>query len=235
MNELAVITGGSKGIGRALIDHFAEHSFDIITCSRNEADLQELKNTVEAKHSGVQVYCQRADLSDKQEVDRFVTFCNRLSRPIAVLINNAGSFVPGQIHNEEDGALEKMISVNLYSAYNMTRGLIGDMIKRRSGHIFNMCSIASLIAYKVGGSYCIAKHALLGMSKVLREEMKEYNIRVTAVLPGATLTDSWAGVDLPAERFMKPEDVAAAVYGAYALSERSVVEELLIRPQLGDF
>ena len=235
MNKLAVITGGSKGIGRALIDHFAEHGFDIITCSRNVEELQELKKTMEAKHAGVQVYCQKADLAIKQEVDGFVTFCKRLSRPIEVLINNAGSFIPGQIYDEEDGALQKMISVNLYSAYNVTRGLIDNMIDRRSGHIFNMCSIASIIAYKVGGSYCIAKHALLGMSKVLREEMKEFNIRVTAILPGATLTDSWAGVDLPVERFLKPEDIAAAVYSAYAISERSVVEELLIRPQLGDF
>ncbi|MGI9542460.1 MAG: SDR family NAD(P)-dependent oxidoreductase [Cyclobacteriaceae bacterium] len=235
MNELALITGGSKGIGKALIEHFAGHGFDIITCSRNEKDLQELKKNIEEKHAGVQVHCQKVDLTIKQEVDQFVAFCKDLSRPIAVLINNAGSFIPGQIYDEEDGALEKMISVNLYSAYNLTRGLIDDMIEQRSGHIFNMCSIASIIAYKVGGSYCISKHALLGMSKVLREEMKEYNIRVTAVLPGATLTDSWAGVDLPAERFMKPEDVAAAVYSAYAISKRSVVEELLIRPQLGDF
>lgn len=235
MNELAVITGGSKGIGRAIVDHFAGQGFDIITCSRNEEDLQELKKTMEEKHVGVKLYCQKADLAIKQEVDRFVAFCKDLSRPIAVLINNAGSFVPGEIHDEEEGALEKMISVNLYSAYNLTRGLIGGMMERRSGHVFNMCSIASIIAYKVGGSYCISKHALLGMSKVLREEMMEYNIRVTSILPGAVLTDSWAGVDLPVERFIKPEDVAATVYNAYAISERSVVEELLIRPQLGDF
>jgi short-subunit dehydrogenase len=108
------------------------------------------------------------------------------------------------------------------------------MIAAKDGYIFNMCSIASIMAYPNGGSYSISKFALLGMTKVLREELKPHGIRVTAIMPGATLTASWEGVDLPAERFMKPEDVAETIYTAYALSKQSVVEEILIRPQLGD-
>jgi short-subunit dehydrogenase len=88
--------------------------------------------------------------------------------------------------------------------------------------------------YINGGSYCISKFALLGMTKVLREEMKEHGVRVTAILPGATLTASWEGANLPPERFMKPDDVAEAILTAYKMSDRSVVEELVIRPQLGD-
>ena len=88
--------------------------------------------------------------------------------------------------------------------------------------------------YANGGSYCISKFALLGMSKVLREEMKEQNVRVTSILPGATLTASWEGVDLPEERFMKPGDIAESVWSAYQLSDRTVIEELVMRPQLGD-
>ena len=95
-------------------------------------------------------------------------------------------------------------------------------------------STASTTAYPNGGSYGIAKHALLGFTKNLREELKEAGIRVTAVLPGPTLTASWEGVDLPAERFIKAEDVSEAVFGTYRLSAQAVVEELLIRPQLGD-
>src|SRR6187551_1859801 len=98
------------------------------------------------------------------------------------------------------------------------------MKAKRSGHIFNMCSIASIMAYPNGGSYTISKFAMLGFSKVLREELKPWGIRVSAILPGATFTASWEGVDLPEDRLMKPEDVADAVYGAYALSGRSVVE-----------
>jgi short-subunit dehydrogenase len=167
-------------------------------------------------------------------VEQFASFVMSLNRKIDILVNNAGYFIPGQIHNEPEGTLESMITIHVYSAYYLTRQLIGNMLGHTDGYIFNMCSIASIMAYPNGGSYSVAKFALYGMTKVLREEMKPHGIRVTAILPGATLTASWEGVDLPAERFMRPEDVATAVYGAYSMSRQSVVEEIIIRPQLGD-
>ena len=97
-----------------------------------------------------------------------------------------------------------------------------------------MCSLASYKAYKNGGIYSISKFALLGLSKTLREELKPYDIKVTAIMPGATLTDSWQGVDLPENRFSKPEDIAELIYTITHISKLSVVEELIIRPQLGD-
>ena len=151
-----------------------------------------------------------------------------------VLINNVGIFTPGTIDEEPDGALEAMINTNLYSAYHLTRVVLPPMKAVKKGYIFNMCSIASLTAYANGGSYSISKFALYGMTKVLREELKKDNIKVTAVLPGATLTPSWAGVDIPEERFIKSEDVADLIWATYSLSDRTVVEDLLIRPQLGD-
>ena len=127
-----------------------------------------------------------------------------------------------------------MINANVYSAYHTTRGLAAEMITKRAGHIFNMCSIASIKAYPNGGSYAISKFALLGFSKCLREELKEFGIRVTAVIAGATKTASWEGTNLPDERFMKVEDIADTIYATYTLSDRSVIEEIIIRPQLGD-
>ena len=97
-----------------------------------------------------------------------------------------------------------------------------------------MCSVASILAYPNGGSYSISKFALLGFSKVLREELKTQGIKVTAILPGATWSDSWQGVDFPEDRLMQASDIALAVWSAYNLSRAAVVEELLIRPQLGD-
>ena len=154
--------------------------------------------------------------------------------PIDILVNNAGIFLPGQIMDEEEGVFEEVMSVNVASAYHFTRLFAKDMIERKSGHIFNMCSIASIKAYPNGGSYCISKFALLGMTKVLREEMEEYNIKVTAVLPGATYTDSWSGSGLPEERFIPAEDVANTIFQISQLSPRTNVEEILMRPQLGD-
>lgn len=233
MNKLIVVTGGSKGIGRAIIERFAREGFDVATCSRKKSDLMELKAHVESVFR-VNAYTVEADVTDKKQVQGFTDFINQLDRPIDVLVNNAGYFEPGQITEEADGVLERMIHSNLYSSYNTTRGLVGSMKSRKWGHIFTICSIASIKAYPNGGSYAISKFALLGFTKVLREELKEFGIRVTAVLPGATKTRSWSETDLPDSRFMKPEDVAESVYGAYSLSRNTVVEEILIRPQLGD-
>ncbi len=233
MSKLAVVTGGTKGIGRAVIEKFASLKFDIATCSRNRQELKALQDHLMAAYS-VKAYVFEADLSVTSQVKGFTDFVNGLGQPVDVLVNNAGYFVPGQVMEEKDGVLESMVEANVYSAYYTTRGLCPGMKSLRNGHIFNMCSIASIKAYPNGGSYAISKFALLGFSKVLREELKAHNIRVTAVLPGATRTGSWDGVDLPDERFIKPEDVAEAVAGAYLLSPQSVVEEILIRPQLGD-
>jgi len=232
MNKLIVVTGGTKGIGRAILEKFASQGFDVITCSRNKGELDKLQKHFEKL--GVRAYVAVADMSEKGQVITFTDFVNSLNRPLDVLVNNAGFFIPGLVTEEPEGALESMINSNVYSAYYTTRGLVGGMKANRAGHIFNMCSIASIKAYPNGGSYVISKFALLGFSKVLREELMTLNIRVTAILPGATKTSSWDGVDLPDDRFMKVEDVADAVYAAYAISGRSVVEEMVIRPQLGD-
>jgi len=232
MNKLLVVTGGTKGIGRAVLDKFTTHGFDVVTCARNESELLKLQQKV--KTAGREAYVRKADMSKREEVEAFTNYVAQLNRPVDVLVNNSGYFVPGKITEEPAGTLESMITTNLYSCYYTTRGLVGAMKARKAGHIFNICSIASIKAYPNGGSYAISKFALLGFSKVLREELKDFGIRVTAILPGATFTASWAGSGFPEERFMKAEDVADAIFAAYSLSDRSVVEEMIIRPQLGD-
>jgi short-subunit dehydrogenase len=234
MRKLVVVTGGSMGIGRAIIEKFLEKGFDAATCSRNARDLEALKIACRKRNPDADIFFRQTDMSVKAEVQAFAQYVLSLERPVDVLVNNAGFFVPGDISNEPDGNLESMINANLYSAYHMTRGLVSDMIKKQSGHIFNMCSIASFQAYKNGGSYAISKFALLGFSKCLREELKSQSIRVTAVMPGATKTRSWGASGLPDDRFIRPEDVADAVFGAWSLSPQSVVEEIIIRPQEGD-
>lgn len=232
-DKLVVVTGGTKGIGRAIIERFSAEGFTVATCARNEKDLDQLKAQVEAEF-GNKVLIQVADVSKKEEITAFIDFIRLGGKPVEVLVNNAGKFVPGQVHTEEEGVLEDQIETNLYSAYHVSRGIIPDMKKEGKGHIFNMCSTASIMAYSNGGSYCISKFAMYGMSKILREELKPDNIRVTSVLPGATFTASWEGVDVPEERFIRAEDVAEMVFTTYSLSDRTVVEDLVIRPQLGD-
>ncbi|HYF71059.1 MAG TPA: SDR family oxidoreductase [Ohtaekwangia sp.] len=234
MNKLIVVTGGTKGIGKAVIEKFASDGFDVATCARNQHDLETLEREFSEKYRECKVSIVRADMAVKEEVTSFCDFVQALHRDVDVLVNNAGYFIPGEIVTEPEGTLESMINANLYSAYYMTRGIVPAMKLKKAGHIFNICSIASIKAYPNGGSYAISKSAMLGFSRCLREELKADNIRVTAVMPGATLTASWAGTDLPDERFMKVEDIAKTIHGAYHLSGHSVVEEIIIRPQLGD-
>jgi short-subunit dehydrogenase len=108
------------------------------------------------------------------------------------------------------------------------------MIKQKSGHVFNVCSIASLNAYANGGAYSISKFALLGFSKNLREEMKPHGIKVTAVLPGATMSASWVGASIDPHRIMEANDIATMIFAASQLSAQAVVEDIILRPQLGD-
>lgn len=223
-----VITGASRGIGKAIAEKFLSENHIVLICSSNETKLAELKIQFP---SIITFVC---DVSKKNEVVAFADFVLQNFESIDVLINNAGVFLPGKVHDEEDGILEKTMQTNLYSAYYLTQKLVPSMIANRNGYIFNMCSVASIKAYPNGGSYSVSKFALLGFSKCLREELKEYNIKVTSILPGATLTDSWSGTDLPESRFSKSEDIADLIYSITQLSAFSVVEDLVIRPQLGD-
>ncbi len=234
MNKLIVVTGGTKGIGSAILEKFAGQNFDVVTCSRTKSDLDSLVDDFKKNYPKSKCYVFSADMADKSQVGEFVKFVVALNRPIDILVNNTGYFSPGEICTEPDGALEDMVNANLYSAYYTTRGLVPAMKEIKKGHIFNICSIASFMAYPNGGSYAIAKHAMLGFSKCLREELKTFGIRVTSVMPGATKTASWAKTDLPDERFMPAEDVAQMIYATYSLSGRSVVEEIVMRPQFGD-
>ncbi len=229
-----VITGATKGLGRALAIKFASHGHSLAICSRHLDDLRDFKSELLHLSPSIDVLIAEVDISRKEEVQRFGQEVKQHFGVVDVLINNGGIFIPGAISTEADGQMERMMETNLYSAYYLTRALLPCMISSEQPHIFNMCSIASFMAYPNGGSYTLSKFALLGFSKVLREEMKTKGIKVTAIMPGATWTHSWEGADYPEDRLMQPEDVADTVWAAYQLGPSAVVEEIIIRPQLGD-
>ena len=228
-----IITGASKGIGRAIVFQFAAAGHTLLIGARGEEGLNELVAEVQQVYPTATIKSLPVDMSDQTAVAAFASWCLSYGTP-DILVNNAGKFTPGSIHTEPSGTLEDMINTNLYSAYYLTKALLPAMIANKQGHIFNICSIASLQPYSNGGSYGISKFALLGFSKNLREELKPLGIKVTAVLPGATYTNSWSGSGVPEERIMDADDVAKMVYAASQLSAKAVVEDIVLRPQLGD-
>ena len=229
-----IITGGSKGIGKAVAAGFAAAGANLFLCARDEFELYKTVASLQEANTGSTIHALAADVSTNEGVKKFGHWVLERVDTVAVLVNNAGSFIPGNIHNEDEGLLQQMMNTNLFSAYHLTRLLLPLMISARQGHIFNMCSIASLQAYPNGGSYSISKFALAGFSKNLREELKPHNIKVTAVYPGAVMTSSWGDFDNAAKRIMEATDIATMIIAATKLSPQAVVEDIIIRPQLGD-
>jgi short-subunit dehydrogenase len=165
-----VITGASKGLGNAIATVFAEdeqpHHFFL--CARTKAELERTGEELKTRFPAMHIYTKTCDVADKKELTEFANWILSFTHRVDILINNAGIYLPGSAHGEDDGALENLMEVNVYSAYHLTRLLLPGMIKAKSGHIFNMCSIASLNAYHNGGAYSISKFALYGFSKNLR-------------------------------------------------------------------
>lgn len=169
----------------------------------------------------------------KAEVIEFAQWCLSIGAP-DILINNAGSYLPGNCSDEPEGNLEKMMDINFYSAYHLTRAVLPAMILNGKGHIFNICSIAALHAYDGGGSYSVSKFALNGFNHNLRHELMKHRIKVTAVYPGAVFTDSWKGFDNSNARIMESNDIAGMVLASSKLTLQANVDEILIRPLEGD-
>jgi short-subunit dehydrogenase len=231
-----IITGASKGIGKAIAKIFAANGHNLFLCSRNEVALYKTMEELGTQYPNITIKAKAFDLS--KNAKEFGKWILELGVNVDILINNAGLFEPGSVNNEPEGLLENQMATNLYSAYHLTRTLLPAMMQNPStgsgGHIFNICSIAGLQPYKNGGSYSISKFAMDGFSKNLREEMKEHGIKVTTVYPGAVLTDAWGNFDNSNHRIMEANDVAQMIYTASQLSAGACVEEIVMRPQLGD-
>jgi short-subunit dehydrogenase len=230
----AVITGASRGLGRALSEKFASAGYQLFLTALRESPLQKVAASLQAKYSTQQIRAKGFDLSKKEGAKDCGRWILDHGLPIDILINNAGQFLAGSLYEQKDEVLEQMLHVNLYSAYFLTRTLLPRLMEQRKGHIFNICSIASLQAYPNGGAYSISKFALAGFSKNLREEMKPFGVKVTAVYPGAVYTDSWLGSGVDPQRIMEPMDVAEMIYAASQLSAQATTEDIVLRPQLGD-
>ncbi|HTN46730.1 MAG TPA: SDR family oxidoreductase [Flavipsychrobacter sp.] len=229
-----VITGATQGIGKAIAKKFLSEGFDIAVCARTKGDLDIAMDEWRRQYPQSIILGMPADLSVKKEVLQFAEYISGQFSQVDVLVNNAGAFFPGKLADEPEGHLEKLMEINLYSAYHLTRSLLPAMKKARTGHIFNISSVAGMRAYENGGAYSITKYALLGFSDNLRMELMDDHIKVTALMPGATWSRSWEGSGLDAARLMQPEDIANMVWASSQLSPSANVDHIVIRPLKGD-
>ncbi|WP_432712386.1 SDR family oxidoreductase [Pedobacter sp.] len=225
----ALVTGATKGIGRATALMLAQNGYHLSICSRNEQELADF--AAELQSFKVKVVYLATDCSDRQALQHFCTFTTSELGPIDVLVNNAGAFMPGALLEEAEENFQLQLLLNLHAPYVLSR-YFGKMMKQRSsGHIFNICSIASKENVINAGSYSVTKTALLSLNHVLRQELAPYNVKVTAILPGSTYTASWEGTSLPKEQFVQPEDIANTINAILSLSAGVNVDEVVLKPQ----
>lgn len=231
---IAVVTGSSQGIGRAIAETFAAEvdGAHLVVTARSEGKLAEVADACRAHGAAATVV--PCDVTDDAAV---AALAERVRAEVGVpdvLVNNAGLFVPGPLAETPPETFRQQVAVNLTSAFVMTHAFLPAMRARGTGHLFYVASVAAVKAYPGGAAYGAAKHGLLGLARNVRAETREAGLRVTTLLPGATYTPSWEGAGLPEERLMPAADVARVVLDAYRLSGRTVVEEILLRPQEGD-
>ncbi len=227
-----LITGSTKGIGNAIAHKFAENDYNLILIARSDKDLQEQKKNLLVDHS-IEILCISADLSEKKQIQKILDILNENNINPDIIVNNLGVYQPSTIFDEDDIVMEKMMNINYYSGYYLTKALLTPMLERNSGHIFSICSVANINPVKQAFAYTISKYAVYGFIKSLRESLIETNIKTTAIIPGSTLTASWDGTTVESDRFIMADDIAEALYMAANLSKGACLEEIIIRPQHG--
>lgn len=230
----ALLTGATKGIGMAIAKALVSEGINVAICSRNEQDLLSVKEALLKINPGIKVFVRVTDCSLRDEVISFAAEAERELQSIQIIINNAGLFLPGSILEEDENALQKQMNLNLMAGYELYRYFGKKLMAARGGHVFNICSIASKQVVADAGSYSVTKFAQLGLNHVMRTEMKAYGVKVTAILPGPTLTGSWAGTSILPVKFVLPEDVAAAVTNCLKMSTGANIDELIIQTATGE-
>ena len=224
----AVITGGTRGIGRAIAIKLSAQGYDLLLAARNKEELESFRHELHANDRVISIYA--VDCSLKDEVKKFLEFADTEFGFADVLVNNVGIFLPGSLLDEDDEAFEKQQDLNVNACYYISKFFGKKMRSHQSGHIFNICSVASKAPVKNAGSYSVTKAAMLSLNHVLRQELAPHNVKVTAFLPGSTKTSSWEGTTIPDEKFVQPEDIAETLFTILNLSKGVNVDEVLITP-----
>ena len=229
--NIALVTGGSRGIGKAIVHTFLMEGFTVIfTGTSKETVEAAMHDFAEYKEKAIGQVCDVTETAQVNALAKEVKAHGRLN----VLVNNAGVFVPDTFAEGDAFVLRKLMEINVFGTYAVSQAVLTLLLKTKQSHIFNTCSIAGQKAYPNGCSYSVSKFAMDGLGKSMRLELMDKGVRVTNVYPGATYTDSWASSDLPKSRFMQADDVAKSILNAYSINEFSDVEEIVIRPILGD-
>lgn len=230
-NSSVLITGASQGIGRSIALTFAANtSKPLLLVARSVKNLEETKELcIEAGASNVAVLvCDATDSTQTSNLQVPTGFPDP-----GIIINNAGSYLYKPLSDTSNNEFAEQINVNLFTAVNIVNRFIEDLKKMDRALIVNICSVGATIGLAESGAYSAAKHALLGYTRSLRQELLNSDVGVTAVNLGQTHSTSWDESDMSPQKLIDPKDVAMIILTLTEISPRTLVEEVLIQPQHG--
>jgi NADP-dependent 3-hydroxy acid dehydrogenase YdfG len=227
------ITGASSGIGKALSIEFAKNGLLVLGTARRSDLLQEIKNELDSQADNLEPY--QLDISNPKSIQEFYKNISS-TYEIDCLINNAGTT---SFKNALDNSIEEIqniINANLLGSIYSIKTILPEMIERKSGTIINILSVVTQKVFTASSIYSAAKSGLLAYSKVLREELRDKNIRIINISPGATATPIWPSgiLNKDSERMINPQSIAQLVFNLYSEKSNLVTEEVVIRPITGD-
>jgi 3-oxoacyl-[acyl-carrier protein] reductase len=226
--KVALITGASRGIGLAVAQSLAGMGASLALCARDAKRLDDVAGKFRAE--GITVVAIPADVSSASEVSSLVQKTEQALGSIEILINNAGIGYFGPAHEESEAHWDAVLDTNLKSVFLLSKAVVPGMIRKRSGHIVNIASLAGKNTFAGGGIYCASKWGLLGLTGCMAEDLRPHGIRVSAICPGSVATDFSPHTGKDPNKMLQPEDVAHAVVMVLTQAPQSFISEVVMRP-----
>jgi len=226
---VALVTGGSRGIGRAIAHQLASLGASISICGRDSVALEDSVRGV--ANLGVPVHHQIADVTNSANVADLVVRTEEALGPITILVNNAGIGLFGPAHEKTEADWDRVLDTNLKSVFLVSRAVARSMIRRGSGDIINISSLAGRNTFAGGGIYCASKWGVVGLSGCMAEDLREFGIRVSVICPGSVATEFSGRGPKDASKVLAAQDVAHAVKAVVTQGPQSFLSEIHLRPR----
>jgi 3-oxoacyl-[acyl-carrier protein] reductase len=226
--NVALVTGGSRGIGRAIAHRLAALGASVAICGRDRAALEDSSQGLQKLTA--HAFSQVADVTDAEQVSDLVVKTEAALGPIHILVNNAGIGLFGPAHEKSEADWDRVLNSNLKSVFLVSRAVIPSMIRRGSGDIINISSLAGRNTFAGGGIYCASKWGVMGLSGCMMEDLRAHGIRVSVICPGSVATEFSGSKPKDPSKALSPEDVAHAVETIVTQRPGSYLSEIHLRP-----